>query len=123
MSIVNLAKSVNSFIIGVINVSIEKPKDKRMFVSLGKYLTELEEKQKALPLAHRRQIPTIAAIVKSIRVRHPESKLHSVTVYNLAKGNIKLLNLDTAQLLLDELWYMGFKPSASDFLTYEPPEE
>jgi hypothetical protein len=104
-------------------VSDEKPKDKRMFVSFGKYLIELEEEQKDKPFAHRRQIPTIAAIVESIRARHPESKLHNVTVYNLASGNIKLLNLDTAQLLLDELWYMGFKPSVSDFITYKPPEE
>jgi hypothetical protein len=104
-------------------VIIEKPKDKRMFVSLGKYLADLKEKQKDLPLAHRRQIPTVTAVVKSIRARYPESNLHTVTVYNLIKGDIKLLNLDTAQILLDELWHMGLKPSVSDFLTYEPPEE
>lgn len=94
----------------------------RFRFALNEYLSALEAQEAARPFAQRRQIPTIIAIVNAIKERYPDNKLHRVTAYNLASGKTKMLTYDTAQLFIDELWFMGFRPSMNELFVYKPPE-
>lgn len=94
----------------------------RFHFALTQYLADLESQEGQKPFSDRRQIPTIAAIVLAVKARHPESKLHKVTAYNLASGKTKMLTYETAQLFIDELWYMGFRPDFNRLFRYVPPE-
>jgi hypothetical protein len=95
---------------------------KRMRIKLAEYLNELREYEQTKPFGERRQIPDAADIATAIKVRHPNSKLHEVTARNFANGNIKLMNLELAQMFMDELWHMGFRPQENDLIEYTPPE-
>lgn len=94
-----------------------------MIVKIGQYLNELQDKENQKPYPERRQVPKTIDLVRAIRSRHPQSKLHPVTLYNFVNGNTKNLSLDVAQLVFDELWRMGFKPHVCDLLEYEPPRD
>lgn len=101
----------------------QEQEGKRMFVALSSYLDCLRQQEEIKPFAERRQVPGISDLAAAIRSRHPDSKLHNVTLYNFANGHVKLVNLETAQMIMDELWHMGFKPDISDLIRYQPPSE
>lgn len=94
----------------------------RFRFALNLYLSDLESEEAQKPFAERRQIPTIAAVIAAVKSRYPESKLHKVTAYNLASGRTKTLTYETAQMLIDELWHMGFHPDFNKLFRYVPPE-
>lgn len=94
----------------------------RFHFALTQYLSDLESQESKKPFAERRQVPTVAAMFAAIKQRYPDNKLHRVTAYNLASGNTKMLTYETAQLLIDELWYMGFRPGLNELFRYIPPE-
>lgn len=93
-----------------------------MRVKLAEYLSRLQETEQHKPFGERRQIPDAADIAVAIKARYPTSKLHEVTARNFANGNIKMMNLELAEMFMDELWHMGFNPAITDLIEYTPPE-
>ena len=60
----------------------QEQEGKRMFVALSSYLDCLRQQEEIKPFAERRQVPGISDLAAAIRSRHPDSKLHNVTLYN-----------------------------------------
>ncbi len=104
-------------------MSNEKPVKSggEMYITFNSYLDALKAEEGSKPPAQRRAVPTIRDLAKSIR-EHNDVKLHEVTLNNLINGNVKLFNMETTRLLLDEMWRRGFKPEITDFIKYVPPE-
>ena len=84
-----------------------------MDVVFGKYLKALEAAEQAKPLGQRRRIPSIEELA-------PEVKLHPVTLRNIANGNIKKLDLDTAGKLITIMRRLGFDTVETNVIRYIP---
>lgn len=84
-----------------------------MNVVFGKYLKALEAAEQAKPLDQRRRVPSIEELA-------PEVKLHPVTLRNIANGNIKKLDLDTAGNLITIMRQLGFDTVETNVVRYEP---
>lgn len=86
-----------------------------MAVVFGEYLKRLETEEKAKPLAERRRVPTIEEIAK-------ELDIHPVTLRNIANGNIKKLDLETAGKTITLMRHLGFPMRDTDFVQFIEPQ-
>lgn len=84
-----------------------------MNVVFGEYLKGLEAAEKAKPLDQRRRVPSIEDLA-------PEVALHPVTLRNIANGNIKKLDLDTAGKLITIMRRLGFDTVETNVIRYIP---
>lgn len=95
-------------------------KEGEMYITFNSYLDHLRSEEGLKPPSQRREVPTNRDLARAIRERH-DTKLHEVTLSNMINGNVKLFNMETARLLLDEMWRRGFTPEITDFIKYSPP--
>lgn len=93
----------------------------RIVLVFGSYLDGLRIEQSRAPLETRLSVPTIRELARLIRERHGTT-LHEVTLANIINGHGPLMSMRTVTMLLDEMWYLGFKPSVTDFIKYIPPK-
>jgi hypothetical protein len=91
----------------------KEPKGGTMNVVFGEYLKGLESSEKAKPLELRRRVPSIEELAEVV-------SLHPVTLRNIANGNIKKLDLDTAGKLITTMRQLGFAISETDVIRYKP---
>lgn len=84
-----------------------------MNVVFGAYLKELEAAEKAKPLGQRRYVPSIEELAEVV-------SLHPVTLRNIANGNIKKLDLQTAGKLMTTMRQLGFSILETDVIRYVP---
>ncbi len=87
-----------------------------MHVVFGEYLKGLESAERAKPLELRRRVPTIEELAPSV-------SLHPVTLRNIANGNIKKLDLDTAGKLISIMRRLGFDTVETNVIRYIPESE
>lgn len=102
--------------------NIDSSKDGSLYITFNSYLDRLRAEEGAKPPAQRRQVPTIRELARLIRERN-KVELHEATLMNLINDNRPLLNKETARMLLNEMWYLGFEPTESDFIKYVPPQK
>lgn len=95
-------------------------KEGEMYITFGSYLDHLRSEEGLKPPSQRREVPTNRELARALRERY-DIKLHEVTLSNMINGNVKLFNMETARILLDEMWRRGFNPELSDFIKYAPP--
>lgn len=84
-----------------------------MQVVFGRYLKDLEAAERAKPLDQRRYVPSIEELA-------PEVGLHPVTLRNIANGNIKKLDLETAGKLITTMRRLGFPVTETNVVSYIP---
>jgi hypothetical protein len=89
------------------------PKEGTMQVVFGRYLKGLEAAERAKPLGQRRYVPSIDELA-------PEIGLHPVTLRNIANGNIKKLDLETAGKLITIMRRLGFPATETNIISYVP---
>ncbi|MGB0389796.1 MAG: hypothetical protein ACPGWR_33665 [Ardenticatenaceae bacterium] len=96
--------------------SAEAQEEMAIRVVLNEYLKQLNGVEAAKLPSQRRTVPTLSELAKI-------TGQHRVTLTNLANNNIKLLNLATLSIVLNELRRRGFETSVSDLLTAYPVAE
>lgn len=88
-----------------------------MQVVFGKYLKGLEAAERGKPLDQRRYVPSIEELATEV-------DLHPVTLRNIANGNIKKLDLETAGKLITTMRRLGFPATETNVVSYVPlPDE
>ncbi len=87
----------------------------RMYITFDAYLNQLRATELAKPPHQRKEVPTLAELADA-------SGRHKVNFANFVKGKTKAINLEVAQMALDELWRRGFEPQITDIIRYVPPK-
>lgn len=84
-----------------------------MVINLKAYLKELEGAELRKPDYERKNVPTLKDLAEAVGI-------HEVTMVNIANGNIKLLNLETASKIIDAMRVRGFEMETTDLVAYQP---
>lgn len=87
----------------------------RLYISFKSYLSALQSQEELKQPEHRRHVPTVKELAEIAEV-------HEVTLHNIVNGKVTRLNMETVQVVLDEMWRRGFEPQLTDFIRYDPPE-
>lgn len=78
-------------------------------------LKRLEAEEAVKPAPQRREVPSIPTLAVIADV-------HRGTMYNLVKGNVKQVNLETLSVIFNELRRRGFDVKISDLLIAHPAD-
>lgn len=89
-------------------------KEGRVHITFNSYLKRLQADESDKPEPLRRDVPTVKELADVAGV-------HEVTLHNIVNSKVTRLNLETMQVVLDEMWRRGFEPQLTDFIRYEPP--
>lgn len=87
----------------------------RMYVTFAAYLNQLKANELQKPPEQRKEVPTLTELAQA-------AGRHEINFSNMVNGKTKALNLEVAQLALDELWRRGFEPQITDIIRYSPPK-
>jgi hypothetical protein len=94
-----------------------------IYIILSSYLNELKAQEERKPPEERQPVPSYRELAESIRACEPAETPEPFTLNRLAKGRVKLLNLETARMVMDEMNRRGFRMDLTDFVRYIPPEK
>ena len=91
----------------------ELPEDVVIQLAIEQLLSQLEAEELQKPPLQRREVPNIPTLAEAANV-------HRATMYNLVKGNVKHVNLESLSAVYNELRRRGFEVEIGDLLTAYP---
>lgn len=82
-------------------------------VTLREHIAKLEAEEAQKPPAQRRSVPTLSELAEAAGITRQG-------MYNIAGGNIKMVNLEILSAVINEFRRRGFSADVSDLLTAYP---
>lgn len=86
-----------------------------MYINFEAYLSSLKAVESSKPERHRRRVPTISDLAKSIG-------MHQTTLSRLINNQVSQLSLETGDRIITEMRRRGFPMEVTDLITYRPPD-
>lgn len=87
-----------------------------MKLKLKVYLDQLELDESYKPEDKRREVPTITALAKEVGISRAQ-------LHRLLASDVKSLNLELLDKILNSLIERGFNPQLTDILEYRPSKQ
>lgn len=82
-------------------------------ITLKEHLAKLEAAEALNPPGQRRSVPSLSELAEAVGITRQG-------MYNIAGGNIKMINLEILSELINEFRRRGFSADVSDLLTAYP---